>query len=325
MTPTSAQIDSALDSASADVRELIEDGALAHEVVTSGKKNNLHIDQVGIVASLARNMLLGLVSPTQFVAELKETGVTHQSANAILQDLNEKIFKPLFETIKTSSAKNPMESKNAPLVSVPAVSVKPVPPTTPQAPLSVKAPSLPVVAVPHVPAISPVKPASPAPAKTLPTLIVPKPPVVSAPPVVPRPTLIVPKPPAPPQNIAVQKPSAVPSIPKIEVAPSQPTNAFMPMPKIRTMATDVRSMNASAVSQKPTLPVQPSNPVAPRPSVAAFTPVAPKPIPPYVPPPVFVPPAPKAPATSPTGTPSADELSHSLKEYGVDPYREAIG
>lgn len=60
-----------------------------------GQRYKLHIDQIGILAELNRNMLLGLVGPEEFLKELIAAGVSDKDAREIMTEINQKIFVPL--------------------------------------------------------------------------------------------------------------------------------------------------------------------------------------------------------------------------------------
>jgi hypothetical protein len=60
-----------------------------------GQKYKLHVDQIGTLAELNRNMLLGLVGPSEFLQDLVTAGISDKDAREIMKEINEKIFVPL--------------------------------------------------------------------------------------------------------------------------------------------------------------------------------------------------------------------------------------
>ncbi len=89
-------------------------------------------------------------------------------------------------------------------------------------------------------------------------------------------------------------------------------------PAMRTMVSDVEHLKEakSQASEPYTIP-SPPKPVPP----PVQQPQAPRPIAP--PPPPIAPRAPIVPPT-PQQTPNETELAHTLKKYGIDPYREPV-
>lgn len=57
--------------------------------------HNLHIDQAGVLERELLLMLLGQEDPAQFATALKEAGVDEATTQAILKDVNERVFKRL--------------------------------------------------------------------------------------------------------------------------------------------------------------------------------------------------------------------------------------
>jgi hypothetical protein len=60
----------------------------------------LHIDQIGLVAELNVQMLLGLVTPPEFLQELITAGIPDKDARQIMTEINQKIFAPLREQME---------------------------------------------------------------------------------------------------------------------------------------------------------------------------------------------------------------------------------
>lgn len=59
--------------------------------------HNLKVDQAGVLERELLLMLLGQEEPAQFAAELKASGVPDATTQAILKDVNERVFKKLRE------------------------------------------------------------------------------------------------------------------------------------------------------------------------------------------------------------------------------------
>lgn len=77
------------------VRDAISGADMAMKIAAIGQAYGLHIDQIGTLARLNRHMLLGLVSPTDFVSGLVESRVSAADAQAIASEVNKQIFLPL--------------------------------------------------------------------------------------------------------------------------------------------------------------------------------------------------------------------------------------
>ncbi|MDO8593666.1 MAG: hypothetical protein Q7R59_02115 [bacterium] len=83
------------------VREAIENIQTAFDVADIGQKHGLHIDQIGTLAELNRNMILGLVNPQEFLQELITTAkIPDKDAREIMTEINQKIFVPLREEMR---------------------------------------------------------------------------------------------------------------------------------------------------------------------------------------------------------------------------------
>ncbi len=67
----------------------------AREIVALGKTKGLHIDQIVKIAELNRNMLLGIVSPQEFLQELIAVEIPDADARQIMTEINQKVFIPL--------------------------------------------------------------------------------------------------------------------------------------------------------------------------------------------------------------------------------------
>lgn len=72
-----------------------------------GDKFKLHVDQIGLVAELNVQMLLGLVGPEEFIKELVAVGIPDMSAKQIIAEINQKIFVPLREQLRRQTGSEP--------------------------------------------------------------------------------------------------------------------------------------------------------------------------------------------------------------------------
>jgi len=112
---TDQQINDAYKSATKAIQETINDGesSLASMLLSLGTKLNLHVDQLGLIAVLNRNMLLGLVGPEEFLKELITTGVSDKDAREIISEINKKIFIPLHEQMRNGTTTVPESEEQA--------------------------------------------------------------------------------------------------------------------------------------------------------------------------------------------------------------------
>lgn len=324
-------IDRALNAAPPVVRSYIEEGKLAETVLKIGADAGLHIDTIGTLAELSRNMLIGISSPTEVVGTLVMAGMESTLARDLLEKINQEIFIPLRDKIRTDRPLDEEEENEDQL----APSVQGVPgieqPITvvihgEEGSTAVPAPTPSAPAMPTVlaqPATMPVvPPPAPAPVPTPP----PPQPSITAPPVpspvaAPQPPMPAPRPsPPPPISAPVMPPPPPVAPPPPPVAPPpQPTPvAAMPIPSethpaMRTMATDMKEAKEHPAS----LPSFISH-AMPAPHV-----VTPPPMPPSAPP-VQPPPlasaVPHPRSAPPANLPGAPRLT----SYGDDPYREPI-
>jgi hypothetical protein len=176
-------------------------------VQTVGTKYGLHVDTMGQVSEAITNMLLGLESPLQFQTELAAFGIPDGTADAIIQELNENVFKPLRDEVRNTPPEQP-EEEEAELVDEPVqipVAVTPAPVPPPLTPIPPPQPTVPAAEVaPPVPASAPTPTPTPAPqpAPTRPVIASVPSPVPQMPTETPRPAL-TPRP--VPQNIQANK------------------------------------------------------------------------------------------------------------------------
>ncbi len=94
--------------------EIVSGEDMAVLIGQIGKKYKLHIEQVGALAELLRNMLVGLIKSEEFIKDLVSVGVSDGDAKAVLSEADRQIFAPLRENIKKEGlAVAPAEQKVA--------------------------------------------------------------------------------------------------------------------------------------------------------------------------------------------------------------------
>ena len=61
----------------------------------------LHMDEAAQVEIETTLLLIGLSRPNEYQKRLEEIGVTKEQAQALVETMNEKVFKPLVDSYKT--------------------------------------------------------------------------------------------------------------------------------------------------------------------------------------------------------------------------------
>lgn len=182
-------------------------------------KHQLHVDQAGVLQRDLLLMLLGKQEPADFSRSLVEAGIPEATAQSLLLDINEEIFKPLRKL-----EQSPESQVTAPVINSPAYR-EPIPepsPVTPVAPVEHTPPTPPP---PPPPVWQPPYPQTAPP----PPQFVPMPPGTYWVPVsiaqVPPPQ--TPQPVAPAAPLPTPEPSPT-STPEPAPAPTEPTPAPRP-------------------------------------------------------------------------------------------------
>ncbi|MFM2330830.1 MAG: hypothetical protein RLZZ26_337 [Candidatus Parcubacteria bacterium] len=322
---TAQELENAVRKAPKPVQEIISSRLeVAGTIAEISKKHQLQLDQIGLLAELNRNMLLGLVSPEELLGELILAKVSDVQARGVISDINEKIFVPLRAQMQGGAAGAPQMP--APVASAPQP-VRPATPPVPQPRVVVPAPN-------YAPPRPPAPPAAP---------------VVTAPATPPAPPRPAPQP--APQQWANQwaPPSTViqanPSLPQRPAQIADSMMHYTPFPKPSTpRAVPLRSADAFQANraERITAPVR-SAPVAQRPTMGSdrmledheepspqmrqpsgvIQPGARAPIARVAQPPANLPGAmPPRPVsyTAPAPTPRPGGVDH----YSMDPYREPL-
>jgi|SRR3989344_9230843 len=143
MTVSEQDVDKAFDRAPRVVQEFIIGGEWTPIITGIGAEYRLHVDQIGKIAELNRNMLLGLVSPSEFLGGLLVAGIPEPEARQIMGEINEKIFKPLQEEMRKGGAVPAPATAPPPSQPMPAPSPRPMlPPPQVFVPLPPPAPSI---------------------------------------------------------------------------------------------------------------------------------------------------------------------------------------
>lgn len=84
------------------IRTYIEGEQYAKVAQTLTTKYQLHVDQGGILEREMLLLLLGIENPAEFASALQtETGLKQELVVAIMKDLNQQVFAPLQETMRT--------------------------------------------------------------------------------------------------------------------------------------------------------------------------------------------------------------------------------
>lgn len=220
------------------VRDYLVGPELGNLLKKLGGKYGLHVDVLAKLEKAATYLLIGYMSPVQFQMELASLGVPDQTADQIVQDLNEQMFKPLRDAVRNAPpepeeeapestsppierstpapalAPMPIAPPQMPLNSAPASVPKPVPPPpavfTPPTPQTAKGNEAAVPAI-SVPATQPLAPIAP----------ITRPPQPS--PAAPKPQILIPQPPRPTPPLPTQpwqKPSAPSPRPPLSAPPT---------------------------------------------------------------------------------------------------------
>lgn len=121
------------------IREALSAETTISTITSIATNLKLHVDQIGLIAELNVQMLLGLVNPQEFLNELIAAKVPEKDAKEIMTEINQKIFVPLREQMR----KGP---------------VAPTEPTAPTPPKATQGTARPVTAPPPT---TPAKPSVP--------------------------------------------------------------------------------------------------------------------------------------------------------------------
>ena|SRR3989344_1877023 len=109
MTPyTDEELVALMQKAPQPIQDAISDPGTALTILALGKKANLHIDTIGTIAELNTSMLLGLISPLEFLDELIRLQIPEAQAKQIMIEINQKIFMPIQQKMRGPQVANPI-------------------------------------------------------------------------------------------------------------------------------------------------------------------------------------------------------------------------
>lgn len=84
-----------------DIKEAMFDVDSADNIKSIGQKHKLHIDQTGELSTQIGHVMLGVLSPSEFVRSLADKlNISTNTARDITEDVNIKIFGPIRESLK---------------------------------------------------------------------------------------------------------------------------------------------------------------------------------------------------------------------------------
>lgn len=118
----------------APVRAFVKSQERTDIALALSQKYRLHADQAGVFEQSFLYMLLGVSDPKEFVADLREAGISEEAVAGLANDLNEQVFKPLRreeEQVAAPAAPPPPPPPSAPAPPPPP----PPPPVAPAEPM----------------------------------------------------------------------------------------------------------------------------------------------------------------------------------------------
>jgi len=121
-TYTPKELNTKLKSLPKEIREVVLSQDTTDLTDLIGTKNNLHADQKGIFGYELGLMLMGLHSPQEFALALEnEAGLSKETVQSIVKEVNSKIFIPLREKLEKSGDSIPAPK----LAETPIIPVEP--------------------------------------------------------------------------------------------------------------------------------------------------------------------------------------------------------
>lgn len=150
----------AYQSAPEVVREAFNSEVTSQIILDMKTTHRLHVDVAGTLASEVGYLLLGLRSPAEFFGNLMLSGTDEQTARSIMEEVNNRIFIPLRNQVRSKSSSELVQPYTAqepaprpiqqPLAPTPTIEYTPPAPVTlpgspepapmPVPPVSVSAP-----------------------------------------------------------------------------------------------------------------------------------------------------------------------------------------
>lgn len=95
MTITGEQVRTAYAAAPAPIREAFSSEDTTKIILDLQNRHKLHVDSTGVLGRQVGYLLLGLISPMEFLGGLVEAGVSAEAAKDIVSEVNEQVFIPL--------------------------------------------------------------------------------------------------------------------------------------------------------------------------------------------------------------------------------------
>lgn len=101
MTQLQQQIQQVFPTLPEAIKTLLLSADFNDRIEVIAKKNGLDEDQVGILIRITVRLLVGVISPTQFVSSIIDnTEVERETASFIAQEINRDIFNPIKDALK---------------------------------------------------------------------------------------------------------------------------------------------------------------------------------------------------------------------------------
>ncbi len=83
-----------------EIKDVVAASSTTEHLWKIGQKHNLQIDKVGIMTDIAFDVMMGIISSKNFVAELqKELQISALDASVLARDIDENVFKPIKNTM----------------------------------------------------------------------------------------------------------------------------------------------------------------------------------------------------------------------------------
>jgi restriction endonuclease len=100
MPYTQEQIDAMFAELPSDVKDAMSSVDTVHVMADIQKKYNLHIDQAGELSTDAALLMVGAIKPQEFIGQIEsQAHIPRETAKQIAAEVNEKIFRPVRESL----------------------------------------------------------------------------------------------------------------------------------------------------------------------------------------------------------------------------------
>lgn len=100
MSATQDQLLRAYENAPEPIQEALTDGLAVDFILKVRDRYGLHVDTTQKVTEDIRNMVLGLLTPSDFLSSLAELGISSDTSRKITSDLNTEVFIPLRDLVR---------------------------------------------------------------------------------------------------------------------------------------------------------------------------------------------------------------------------------